>query len=369
MLLPLKSLEAVKEEINEELGIVKKLNPQNGYYFYTHGAREYEMRDTKAETTMCHKDDNGLILAHFKSKKGYNTKLKNSKDFANHYAEYIAYLILKQLGKKVCKVDLGEIQIKNKYSKKVINVEGVLSYYEFTLEESFKPLMSIVESYKKEYPKKYKEMIIQGTTNSEKNYVNIEIILRTLEEYYRKNGQSDKIPQMRKEFFDMCMFDLLFANRDRSDDNFGVKVNQSTNEINFYPLFDNEQILGMQEEKSDIVRYLSSEKEYQKYKKQNLTSFIGIPEKTQRTEPTTLLQYLLEHYYEETMDSLSDISRYKFENLEEILEICSGLSQEHKTFAKKIFLERQEEISDTLKDFKQRKAKENLREDDDSLEL
>ena len=127
--------------------------------------------------------------------------------------------------------------------------------------------------------------------------MNIEIILRTLEEYYRKNGQSDKIPQMRKEFFDMCMFDLLFANRDRSDDNFGVKVNQSTNEINFYPLFDNEQILGMQEEKSDIVRYLSSEKEYQKYKKQNLTSFIGIPEKTQRTEPTTLLQYLLEHYY------------------------------------------------------------------------
>ena len=69
------------------------------------------------------------------------------------------------------------------------------------------------------------------------------------------------------------------------------------------------------------------------------------------------------------MDSLTDIGRYKFANLEEVLEICPGLSQEHKTFAKKIFLERQEEIADTLKNFKQRKVKENLREDNDSLEL
>lgn len=369
MLLPIKSLKEVKDEINEKLGEKKNLNPKNGYYFYTHGAREYRIHDTKVETTMCHKDEERLILAHFKSKKGYNTKLKNNKNFANHYAEYIAYLILKQLGKKVCKVDLGEIEIKNKYSNKVINIEGVLSQYEVTLEESFKELMVIVESYKDAYPKKYKEMTTRGKTDSEDNYVNIEIILKTLEEYYGRNGQSDKIPQMRKEFFDMCMFDLLFANRDRSDDNFGVKVNQVTNEISFYPLFDNEQILGMQEEKDDIVRYLSSEKEYQKFKKQNLTSFMGIPGKPQKTEPTALLQYLLEHYYEETMDSLADISRYKFANLEEVLEICPELSQEHKTFAKRIFLERQEEIADTLKDFKQRKAKENLREDDNSPEL
>ena len=369
MLLPVKSLKEVQNEINEPLGVIKKLNPQNGYYFYTHGSREYSIHDTKVETTICHKDNNELILAHFKSKKGYNSKLKNSKQFANHYAEYIAYLILKQLGKRTCKTDLGEIVIRNKYSNKVINIEGVLSQYEVTVEENFKPLMVIAESYKKEHPKKYKEMTTRGKTNSEDNYVNIEIILKTLEEYYTKNGQSDKIPQMRKDFFDMCMFDLMFANRDRSDDNFGVKVNQRTNEINFYALFDNEQILGMQEEKDDIVRYLSNDKEYQKFKKQNLTSCIGIPGTPKKTEPTKMLTYLLEHYYEETIDSLNDIGRYTFSHLEEVLEVCSELSTGHKTFAKKIFLERQEEITDTLKAFQQRKVEEKLKEEDDSLEL
>ena len=369
MLLPVKSLKEVQNEINEQLGVMKKLNPQNGYYFHTHGSREYSIHDTKVETTMCHKDDNELILAHFKSKKGYNSKLKNSKQFANHYAEYIAYLILKQLGKKVCKVDLGEIEIKNKYSNKIINIEGVLSQYEVTLEENFKELMVIVDSYKEEHPKKYKEMTTRGKTDSKDNYVNIEIILNTLEEYYKKNGQSDKIPQMRKEFFDMCMFDLMFANRDRSDDNCGVKVNQVTNEINFYPLFDNEQILGMQEEKADIVRYLSSEKEYQKFKKENLTSCIGIPGNPKKIEPTTLLKYLLEHYYEETIDSLNDIGRYTYQDLEEVLEVCPGLSEEHKAFAKKIYLERQQEINNTIKDFEQRKNEEHPKQGDDSLEL
>ena len=369
MLKSVKTLKEVRKEIQEQLGVQKKLNPKNGYYFYANGKREYGMHDTKVESTMCHKDDHGLILAHFKSKKGYNSKLKNNKNFANHYAEYIAYLILKQLGKKVCKEELGEIKIKNKYSNKVINIEGVLSQYEVTVTESFIPLMTIVESYKEAYPKKYKEMITRGKTDSEDNYVNIEIILKTLEEYYKKNRQSDKIPQMRKEFFDMCMFDMIFANRDRSDDNFGVKVNQVTNEINFYPLFDNEQILGMQEEKADIVRYLSSEKEYQKFKKENLTSCIGIPGNPKKIEPTTLLKYLLEHYYEETIDSLNDIGRYTYQDLEEVLEVCPGLSEEHKAFAKKIYLERQQEINNTIKDFEQRKNEEHPKQGDDSLEL
>lgn len=369
MLKSVKTLKEVRKEIQEQLGVQKKLNPKNGYYFYANGKREYGMHDTKVESTMCHKDDHGLILAHFKSKKGYNSKLKNNKNFANHYAEYIAYLILKQLGKKVCKVDLGEIEIKNKYSNKIINIEGVLSQYEVTLEENFKELMVIVDSYKEEHPKKYKEMTTRGKTDSKDNYVNIEIILNTLEEYYKKNGQSDKIPQMRKEFFDMCMFDMIFANRDRSDDNFGVKVNQVTNEINFYPLFDNEQILGMQEEKADIVRYLSSEKEYQKFKKENLTSCIGIPGNPKKIEPTTLLKYLLEYYYEETMDSLNDIGRYTYQDLEEVLEVCPGLSEEHKAFAKKIYLERQQEINNTIKDFEQTKQEEHLKKDDDLLEL
>lgn len=361
MLLPVKSLKEVRNEIHEQIGVQKKLNPKNGYFFTSYGRRTVSQRNEKVHATMTYKDPTGVLkLGEFKSKSGYNSKLKNNKEYANHYAEYIAYLILKQLGKDVCKVDLGEIDIKNKYSSKTISVEGVLSYYQLQPQENFKTLAELVESYKKEHPKKYKEMTERGKTNSQLNYVNIEIILKTLEEYYTQHGQGDKIPQMRKHFFDMCVFDLMFANRDRNDENFGVKVNQLTNEIDFYPLFDNEQILGMQEEKNDVTKYLSSEKEYEKFKEKSLTSYMGIPGQVSNTTPATFLRYLLENYADETMDALEDIGRYSFPHLEEVLEVCPGLSEEHKQFSKKIFLERQQEIADIVKAFKDRKEHEGM---------
>ena len=149
----------------------------------------------------------------------------------------------------------------------------------------------------------------------------------------------------------MCIFDIKFANRDRHDDNFGVKINQTTNKIEFYHLFDNEQFLGMQEEKKDVIKYLTDEKEYQKFKEKELTSCIGIPGQTQKIKPTKLLNYLLEKYPEETMNSLEDIGRYKISDLEEVLEICPGLSDEHKEFSKKIFLEREKEMDDVVNRF------------------
>lgn len=91
--------------------------------------------------------------------------------------------------------------------------------------------------------------------------------------------------------------------------------------------------------------------------------------KSKKIEPTTLLKYLLEHYYEETIDSLNDIGRYTYQDLEEVLEVCPGLSEEHKAFAKKIYLERQQEINNTIKDFEQRKNEEHPKQGDDSLEL
>ena len=361
MLPPVKSLKEVGNEIDEPIGVQKELKPKNGYFLMYDGRRTVSQRKEKVYERMTYKSPTGALkLGEFKSVRGYNSKLKNNKECANHYAEYIAYLILKQLGKDVCKVDLGEIDIKNKYSNKTISVEGVLSYYELQPQENFKTLAELIESFREENPKKYKEMTEKGKTNSELNYVNIEIILKTLEEYYTQQGQGDKIPQMRKHFFDMCVFDLMFANRDRNDENFGVKVNQLTNEIDFYPLFDNEQILGMQEDKNDVIKYLSSEKEYEKFKGKSLISYMGIPGQVSNTTLSTFLRYLLENYTDETMDALEDIGRYSFPHLEEVLEVCPGLSEEHNQLAKKIFLERQQEIADIVKEFKDRKEHKGM---------
>ena len=362
----IKTLQEVSEDIGETLGEMKRFDAAHGFYDASFRmGKDFERVDTKIRKILSFKGTKQPIsFGFFKSKKGYTSKYKNTKNYANHYAEYIAYIVLKQLGKKACKVDLGESVIKHPHTHQDITVQGILSHSQLAQEESFIPISSIINRYKAKLRSidnenagnsNYKPLIPKGKTNSDKNYTNVEVVLKSLELYYKENGFDNRIPEMRKQFFDMCMFDIVFANRDRHDDNFGVRVNQGNGEISFYHLFDNEQILGLQEEQSMVQTYLNNEKEYGKFKERELTSCIGIPGATQKIKPMELLEYLLENYYDETMDSLKDIGRYKLENLEEVLNICPGLSEDHKEFAKKIFAEREKEISTVVSKYEKKR--------------
>lgn len=355
-----KSLKEVSEEIGEKIGEFKQFNADNGFFKMSlRGEKDIKLYESKIRANLSFKGTKQPIsFGYFKSKTGYNKKYKNTKEYANHYGEYIAYIILKQLGKKACKVDIGELEIKNPYNSKPIQVEGILSHFQLTQEEIFQPISVIIEQYKEVHPKKYRDMTSRGNTHSDKNYTNVELILNAIEEAFRKNGQEHKISEARKKFFDMCIFDIKFANRDRHDENFGLKINQVTNEIDFYHLFDNEQILGFQENRPDIVKYLdlSDSTQYKKFKDRELTSCIGIPENIQRINSQEFLMYLLEHYPEETIDSLKDISRYKLEDLKELMSFCSRLSKEHKDFAEKIFIDREQEVAVTIKSFREKQS-------------
>ena len=355
----IKSLKEVSEEIGDKIGKKKSINTKDGYYVHnTRTHKEFELVDSKIVTELSFEGKKQPIsYGYFKSKKGYNSKYKNNREYANHYGEYIAYIILKQLGKKACKVDIGTRDIHHPFSNKIIEVEGILSHHQLSRTEIFRPFDVSIAKYKGAHPKKYREATQRGKTNSESNYTNIELILDALEYEFELNGQKEDIPEMRKQFFDMCIFDLKFANRDRHDENFGLRVDQVTGKLKFYHLFDNEQILGLQEERKGVLKYLSNEKEYTKFKNRDLTSCIGIPEKPNRISPMELLNYMLENYYDETIESIEDIGRYKLSDLEEILDIFPNLSEEHKSLAKKIFNEREMEFNETLKDFKEKSSR------------
>lgn len=362
----IKSLEEVSKDINEEIGKPKQFIPENGFYKMTlRGyAREVELAEGKIRANLSFKGTKQPIsFGYFKSKKGYNSRYKNNKEYANHYGEYIAYIILKQLGKKACKVDIGELQARNPHSGKIFMSEGILSHYQLSPEENFQPISITIQNFKSAHPKKYRELTERGNTNSDRNYTNVEIVLDALEYTLKNNGQEEKIPETRKNFFDMCAFDLIFANRDRHDDNFGLKINQKTNEISFYHLFDNEQILGFQENREDVKKYLSNPKEFEKFQERELTSCIGIPKRIQKIAPTELLFYLLENYNEEITDSMEDIGRYKLSDLNELMDKCEGLSEEHKEFARKIFVGRQIELEATKKAFNIKKKEDKTNEE------
>lgn len=356
------TLEEVCEEIHEkpeEIGKFKQLNRNTGYYISNfRNGRGFTLEDTKVKLKLAFEGTHQpTSIGFFKSKKGYNSKYKCSKQYANHIGEYVSSIILKQLGKLACKVDLGYTTIRNQYSGKEIEIEGCLSHSQLGRHEMMLPASVVIEDYKMLYPKKYRELTERGRTGSDKNYTNVEIILTAFENKYRKSGQANKIPEMRKAFFDMCAFDLLYGNRDRHDDNFGLRINQETNELSFYHLFDDEQILGMQETSTAAELYMRNDREYKKFMENELTSCIGIPEKTQQIKSVELLRYLLEKYPDEIIDSIQDISRYQFSDLENLLDKVENLSMPHKMLAKRIFKDRRKEIGEIVAEYTQEKPK------------
>lgn len=347
------SLQEVRNNINEEIGKFKPLNAKTGYYICSfRNGNAYWLEDTKVKMNLSFEGTKQpTSFGFFKSKKGYNKKYQNKKEYANHYGEYISYIILKQLEKKACKVELGVTTIKYPYSDKNIEIEGILSHYQLSKSEMVVQANVIIDYFKQGEPNKYEELSRKNRNISDKNYTNVEILLQAFRKYFEKNNHQNEIPKMRKSFFDMCAFDLIFANRDRHEENFGLRIDQKTEQISFYHLFDNEQILGLQENRVDVQKYLSNEQEFNKFKERELTSCIGIPEKPQKIKPTELLEYLLIHYPEEITNSLEDIGRYKVTDLQELMDTCEGLSDEHKKLATKVFLEREKEINQTVEKY------------------
>ena len=367
------TLEEVCEDIHEkpeEIGKFKRLTRNEGYYISNfRNGRGFTLEDTKVKVKMSFDGAHQpTSIGYFKSKKGYNSKYKCSKVYANHIGEYVASIILKQLGKLACKVDLGYTTITNQYSGKEIEIEGCLSHSQLGKHEMMIPACVAIEDYKTLSPRKYRELTERGKTGSDINYTNVEIILAAFEAKFRKNRQANKIPEMRKMFFDMCAFDLLFGNRDRHDENFGLNIDQRTGELSFYHLFDDEQILGFQERKAVVDACLRSEKEYQRFKENELTSCIGIPGNTQQIHSTELLKYLLEKYPREIIESLNDIARYKLTDLEDLLGRIQNLSESHKSFAKKIFQDRHKEIFDIVAEYQKPRGK-NPRQADEEASL
>lgn len=347
------SLQEVSSNINEEIGKFKPLNSKTGYYMCNfRNGNAYWLEDTKVKVELSFKGTKQpTSFGLFKSKKGYNKKYQNKKEYANYYGEYISYIILKQLEKKVCKVDLGVTTIKYPYSDRNIEIEGVLSHYQLSKSEMVLQANRIVDYFKQGNLEKYEELARRNKNIIDKNSTNVEIILEAFRTYFEKNNHQSEIPEMRKAFFDMCAYDLIFANRDRNEKNFGLRIDQKTEEISFYHLFDNEQILGLQEDRADVQKYLSDEQEFNKFKARELTSCIGIPKKPRHIKPTELLEYLLIHYPEEITESLEDIGRYKVTDLQELMDACEGLSAEHKKLATKIFLEREKEINQIVEKY------------------
>jgi len=358
---PIKTLNQVAKTLGtKKLGEYIDFTPANGYYDMTfRGPKNYTLKDGKIGKNVSIKDTDGTIsYAYFKSRASFSSRFKLSRKHGNHFGEYLGSIILEQLEMPACRVDIGVFPFKHPYKQgAIIPLEGSLSHYQLEQNENFVPLSVIAQLYRSSNKKQFSSLLGKKKNNevpsfSSGHFTNIEIILASMDEFLKRGDQEYKIPEIRKQLFRMILFDLKFANRDRHDENFGLKLDQDTGAIDFYGLFDNEQILGFQLSEPLAEDVANNDKKFDDYKRKEFTSYIGYPGKPVKVSSEDLFRYLLNNYPKETIEAYQYVSRYTLDNLEEAIDTClPDVTEGHKKLACRLFEDREKEMAQVLEEY------------------
>ena len=279
------------------------------------------------------------------------------------YGEFIAHLICEKIGIKSCDVDILKRFVTNPRSKsgKGNEVPGAISYIDLQPDEDLVSATSVLSWYRHEHYDEYLKIINPSgktdkndytmSTSSEYYNNNIEVVIPAFMAYVKEkcNGTDKLAEQVKQNIIDMCVFDCRFANRDRHDENYALAVKSSGNGVRFYPLFDNEYILGFSEPTKSIGKYTAAS--LQEHFSKDLYSVIGVTTKPTKISSAAMLTYLFSNYPKETQKAYEKIMKFTESDLIEIMSECEGLPKEHQAYAARIFRLRGKEIETIQEEF------------------
>lgn len=276
--------------------------------------------------------------------------LVRTKISASHYGEFIAYLLYKNIDLPVCKVDIlkRNLPIPRSQSGKCVEVPGCISYKDLGDNEELVQAINILSWYKDEHYDEYVAIMdplnqydkdnYKLSVHNENNNNNVELIIPAFEAYVKERCQAteEECSQLRQSLIDMIVVDCKFANTDRNDENYGLAISKDNHR--FYPVFDNEYILGFSEFVEDIEKYNGAR--LQEHIDKDLTSRMGISSQTTKLGYKSVMTYLFTTYPEEAKKSYEKIMQIKENDLNQLMEDCEGLDEVHKSYALRIFKER-----------------------------
>lgn len=278
------------------------------------------------------------------------------------YGEKLANEICKAIGILSCDVDILKLNMVNMRSKSRIpkQVPGVISYIDLAPEEDLVQASTIISGYKYDHPEEYKKIIdplgrkspgSKDITILDNNiqFNNIELIIPAFVAKVKEDCHaSDEVAEeIKQRIIEMCVFDCRFANRDRNDENYGLAISKDS--VRFYPLFDNEYILGMSEQTADIQKYNAAS--LQEHINKDLYSVIGITSNPTKLSSASLIAYLFSAHPIETQKAYEKVMRFTAEDLKNLMDEFEGLPEEHKAYALKIFRLRGKELEGVQQEF------------------
>lgn len=273
------------------------------------------------------------------------------------YGEFIAHKILEQIGIPSCDVDILERYMVNPRSAsgKGNYVPGVISYIDLADGEVLKSASDIIFDYKLKYRDEFDKIInplgvddkkdaFRFSPHNEQHNNNIEVVIPAILSAVRDfpNSTEEQVQEIKQQFIDMVMFDCRFANRDRHDDNYGLAITEGNKSIRFYPLFDNEYILGFSEQTADISKYSAAR--LQEHLNKDLYSVMGVTSQPTKLSASSMITYLFSTYPEEAQKAYEKVMKFTEHDLLDLMAECEGLPREHQAYAARIFRLRGREL-------------------------
>ena len=258
-----------------------------------------------------------------------------------HISEFLGFLLGKKNGIKVCECELykAPLLLNNKFDY------GVISY-EKTCQDDIliSPGLIIKDFLEKQ--------------NSDKEIYNgtdIDTIMDSIFGYMNRNGRPyQEFLDFKQDFINMAIYDLKYMNLDRRLNNWFIRKNKKTGQLDLYPMFDNEMILGFDNDLNDgKLSEETLEKEDLKRKSAILLPKDFVEQKS-TSDYREFMEYLLKKYPVQTTKALEQVSNVTAEDLEEILNSIEDVREERTKSAVQLFNKREEELNKIYEKHKER---------------
>ena len=284
-------------------------------------------------------------------------EFKDQKVFcANHYGEFVGNALAREADIPTCKAELAHL------SKYYANIhkernhgtpeekDGCIIYSQLGKEDTLEAGKITIESFKEKYREDYERITKDDKHKGDAND-NVELVLASsisrVADFYRRKGIYSeefiqaKIQQTRKRFIEMIVYDCLYGNYDRHDENWSMQIKGNEN-IDLYPLYDNERVLGLYENQNFIEDTLRNQ-EVEKKTDENFFSRMHVPGETKKNSTyKEMLEYLMNTYPQETREMLQKmLSRHTAESIRKHLEKCTGLPSVYIDFGTQMYTYRE----------------------------
>lgn len=257
-----------------------------------------------------------------------------------HISEFLGYLLAKRSDFKVCDVELYKSLLSSgKFAL------GTISHKEKSQNDKLLFPQTMIKEF----------LETQNINRDIYNGVDIDTVMDAAFFLINKNKRPyQEFLDFKQDFVNMSVYDLKYMNPDRRIVNWFIREDMKNGQIDLYPMFDNEMILGFNE---DLDEGELSEEELE-LKDSERNSAILIPkdvmQKKGESNYKDVMNYLLTKYPVQTQKALEQVNRVTSEELEEMLNSIEGVREDRVKRTIQLFNKREQELNKIYEKFKER---------------